>query len=122
MQPVGRSARISVLAPLGAAILAVSGGGCGGGEPAANEMPIDAGVIETADFTFEPAGQTVEAGTTVTWTNTGATIHNVKGPGFFSDAIDPGESYQHRFTRPGTVRYLCTLHPTTMRGTLKVSQ
>lgn len=122
MRPTGRSARISVLAPLGAAILAVSGGGCGDGEPTANEKPIDAGVIEAKDFSFEPAERTVEAGTTVMWTNTGATIHNVKGPGFFSGAIDPGESYERRFARAGIVRYLCNLHPTTMRGTLKVSQ
>jgi len=68
----------------------------------------------------------------VTWTNTGETIHTVKGKGFFSKAIDPGGDYEFTFgpstlrVRGGVVpapeyRYHCTLHPTRMRGTIVVS-
>ena len=77
--------------------------------------------VTTADFSFTPKLLTVKAGTTVTWTNRGSTTHNVKGPGFFSQALDPGKSYSHRFTTPGRIPYLCTLHPSLMKGTIVVS-
>jgi|SRR5215210_3588235 len=117
----GCNARALFLAPLGAAMLAAPG--CGSQDDGAAEPVAPASsAIEARDFVFEPAGQTVERGDTVTWTNTGETIHNVKGPGFFSEAINPGESYEHRFSKPGTIKYLCNLHPATMRGTLEITE
>jgi hypothetical protein len=62
----------------------------------------------------------VRAGARVAWTNRGQTTHTVKGPGFFSQALDPGKTYRHRFTRPGRYPYVCTLHPTLMKGTIVV--
>ena len=78
------------------------------------------GSVDTFDFGFDPADDTVEAGDTVTWENSGETIHTVKGDGFFSKAINPGDSYEHRFTKPGTYDYICTLHPDQMQGTIVV--
>ena len=70
---------------------------------------------------FSPARIEVVPGTTVTWTNQGQTEHTVKGPGFFSPkALGHGEKYSFRFSKPGRFRYLCTLHPTLMRGTVVV--
>jgi plastocyanin len=116
----GCKARALFLAPLGAAtLLAAPGCGSGGDDPA--EPAPATGAIEARDFAFEPADETIERGETVTWTNTGETIHNVKGPGFFSDAINPGDSYEHRFREAGTIKYLCNLHPTMMRGTIEVN-
>ena len=56
----------------------------------------------------------------MTWENSGETIHTVKGDGFFSKAINPGDSYEHKFTKPGTYDYVCTLHPDQMQGTIVV--
>ena len=47
--------------------------------------------------------------------------HTIKGPGFFSPrALGHGEKYTHRFSKAGRFPYLCTLHPTLMRGSVLV--
>ena len=113
------------LPPALGAILAIALGaaGCGGDEEdGATSAAPATGTVEVVDFAFEPQQTSVKAGTTVTWNSTGDEIHNVKGPGFFSEALGPGETYQHRFSKPGTYRYLCTLHPTQMRGAIEVER
>lgn len=109
--------------------------GCGG----AGERSSDAaGVgeqtarVEAFDFGFEPTAATVSPGGTVIWTNTGKVAHTVKGPGFFSGKLEPGESYELSPVKPYTLRlrggaippvhyrYHCTLHPR-MRGTITVA-
>ena len=106
-------------AGLAALLLGAAGpAGCGGGDaPAATA----AGDVALRDFAFDPARAEIRAGDTVTWTNEGQQIHNVRGKGFFSDGMDAGATYRHRFTEPGTYRYLCTLHPTQMKGTIVVT-
>ena len=113
--------RALLLASLGAALLAAPGCGSGSDDPEGGAASAD-GAIEARDFAFDPAETTIERGDTVTWTKTGETIHNVKGPGFFSEAIDPGESYERRFGEAGTIEYLCNLHPATMRATIEVTR
>ena len=79
------------------------------------------GAVRVADFSFSPRTVELKAGQSVTWKNAGQTAHTVKGPGFFSTrAMDPGGSYSHRFARPGNYPYLCTLHPTLMKGVVVV--
>ncbi len=108
------------MAGLGTLLVGVPSLGCGGEErPSRTARPSTE--VAAADFRFEPATAAVKEGATVTWTNTGKQIHNVKGPGFFSKAIDPGERYHLRFEKAGSYRYLCTLHPQQMRGTVTVS-
>jgi plastocyanin len=93
--------------------------GCGGGKGGATAG--GATEVTAADFRFEPARLEVKPGAMVRWTNRGQTAHNVKGPGFGTQQVlDPGQSYSHRFDKPGTYRYLCTLHPTQMKGTVVV--
>jgi plastocyanin len=76
--------------------------------------------INAEDFDFSKASLSVKTGDTVEWSNTGSTEHTVKGPGFFSKAIEPGAKFAHRFDRAGTFRYICTLHPEAMRATIVV--
>jgi plastocyanin len=106
-------------AGLGARAPIPPGLGCGSDDDAAPAAA--ANEVAAVDFAFEPADVEVAAGETVTWVNEGQTIHNVKGKGFFSEAIDPGTSYEHAFEEPGTYEYLCNLHPDQMRGTVEVT-
>lgn len=103
---------------LGPAVLglALALAGCGSSYDRQQSPPRD--VVTVADFSFAPGELHVKAGATVTWTNRGAQIHNVSGRGFFSRAMDPGTRYAFRFTRPGRYAYLCTLHPTRMKGVI----
>lgn len=110
MSPRPRGAALALTLPI-LALGAASCGSQGGG----------AVRVSVADFSFSPRSVELKAGQSVTWKNGGQTAHTVKGPGFFSTrAMDPGGSYSHRFTRPGTYPYLCTLHPTLMKGVVVV--
>jgi plastocyanin len=120
MRSASKPRRVAMLTALGAVLTAAPGvAACGGGSDDSS-MDSNAKTVEAVDFGFEAADLSVESGETVTWTNTGAQIHNVMGRGFSSEAIAPGETYKHRFDAPGRYRYLCTLHPTTMRGVISV--
>jgi plastocyanin len=78
--------------------------------------------VQAQDFRFAPATVRVPAGTTVEWLNSGRTDHTIKGPDFFSRAVPPGERFAHRFAKPGSYEYLCTLHPDAMRGRVVVGR
>ena len=95
--------------------------GCGGEGESSAPPAAGPNAVEVVDFAFEPGDLAIQAGSTVTWTNTGQEIHNVKGEGFFSEALVAGDAYEHRFARPGTYSYTCTLHPTQMRGVVTVT-
>ena len=79
--------------------------------------------ISIASFAFHPNILTVEAGTTVTWTNNDSFSHSVisnAGPASFSSSIfSPGSTYFFQFTLVGTYEYHCGVHPT-MTGTIIV--
>ncbi len=107
---------------LGALLIGAPGLACGddGSGTGTAERPVPAGAIETGDFNFEPATKRVAAGDPVVWFNAGEQLHTVKGPGFSSQAFGSGEEYRHRFQRPGSYPYVCTLHPTRMAGTVVV--
>jgi plastocyanin len=99
---------------LGTAALVLGCGGSGGSGNSGHDVTV-------ADFSFAPELTTVKVGATVVWTNEGQVAHTVKGRGFFSsNALDHGASFRHRFTKAGRFPYLCTLHPTQMRGTVVV--
>jgi plastocyanin len=108
---------------LGIAGVAVALALCGCGDSDAGVGPDQASPdVEAADFRFAPTTTRVDAGTTVEWRNSGQTDHTVKGRGFFSRAVPPGRRYRHRFDTPGTYRYVCTLHPDAMEGTVVVTR
>jgi plastocyanin len=84
-----------------------------------------AGVSVTArDIRFIPESVTLKVGGTVVWMNRDAVQHNVtsvSGPASFSSGnLTEGQGYQFTFTRPGTYRYLCTIHRVQMHGTITV--
>lgn len=85
--------------------------------------------IIVGDFFFNPADITIEIGQSVKWINTGG-IHNINGnqnvfpsnPQSFGNGAPAGGNwnYLHTFTIPGLYRYICDLHPNTMRGSILV--
>ena len=78
--------------------------------------------VSIVDFAFDSAAVTVEAGSTVTWTNDGDAPHTATaGDGTFdSGNLDPGESFSFTFDTPGTYAYSCSIHPN-MTGTITVT-
>jgi plastocyanin len=117
--PAGRGLVLVALAGL----LALTLSACGSGEaaqappaPAANGEP----TVTVKDMAYTPERLTVAAGATVTWAfEDGAITHDVKGDGFQSKVMAEG-TFRHRFTKPGTYDYLCTLHPN-MTATIEVT-
>ncbi|HEU5228307.1 MAG TPA: plastocyanin/azurin family copper-binding protein [Ktedonobacteraceae bacterium] len=77
-------------------------------------------------FAFNPETLTVSSGTTVIWTNRTNTPHTITsfdGTTFNSglnDPIEAGFTFRFKFTKPGTYKYRCTLHPT-MTATIIVT-
>ena len=65
-------------------------------------------------WTYDPNDLTVDAGTTITWTNTGAVAHTVTaddGASFDSGNVDPQATFSLSLTSPGTFTYHCSYHP-----------
>lgn len=81
----------------------------------------DAARILIKDFTFEPSGLTVTAGSTVTWVNMDDEPHTVVSDAgvFRSSAMDTSESFSFKFDKPGTYHFTCSIHPR-MSGTIIV--
>ncbi len=73
------------------------------------------------NFDFGPINVTVAPGTTVVWKNLDGEPHTVaSADGLFrSMALDQNDSYRVTFDKPGTFRYICSIHPN-MRATITV--
>jgi len=74
------------------------------------------------DFDFSPGRLTVEAGTAVTWTNTGSRPHTAtdRGGTFDTRPIAPGTKAEVTLSTPGTYFYFCRINPAKMNGVLVV--
>lgn len=69
-------------------------------------------VVPIKSFAFSMS-VTVPVGGAVTWKNLDGEPHTVVSTtGLFrSAALDQGDSFTFRFTKPGTYSYLCSIHP-----------
>jgi plastocyanin len=83
----------------------------------------DGAAVTIVDFAFQPGSLEVPAGTTVTWTNSGAAPHTVTADdgAFDSDRLAPGASFSQTFETAGTFTYHCEIHPQ-MTGTVVVTE
>jgi plastocyanin len=104
-----------------------TGGGNGvGGGGAAGTVTIGTGIqyVSNHNGTMNPAVDTIAAGSTVTWSWTGALPHGVRSvgtPAFTSSETHTGSgTYVATFTNPGTYRYDCSVHGQAMTGTIVV--
>jgi plastocyanin len=77
--------------------------------------------IVVKNFMFSPMTLTVSPGRTVTWKNLDGEPHLVVSlDGMFrSQALDQNDSFSFKFEKPGTYKYICTIHPQ-MKGTITV--
>jgi plastocyanin len=124
-------------ATLAVGLLAAAGCGGGGGggtssAPAsapASSAPAASGSVTKVsmkNIAFNPKTVTVSKGTTVEWTNDDSVNHDVTkktgpGPSFSSGNgnLAGGDTYKQTFNTPGTITYVCTIHPG-MTGTVVV--
>lgn len=94
--------------------------GCGGDDAGA---PVATTAVKMVSGNeFEPQAITVKAGDTVTWTNDDGVPHNAvatEGGGPKSELFAKGGTYSWKAATPGTVEYVCTVHPG-MDGTIEV--
>jgi plastocyanin len=69
--------------------------------------------VKIDNFNFEPREITVEAGTTVVWTNRDDVPHTVTSNNdkFTSKALDTDDQFSFTFKDPGTYEYYCSVHP-----------
>jgi predicted lipoprotein with Yx(FWY)xxD motif/plastocyanin len=78
--------------------------------------------VRIANFAYAPATVSLTAGATVSWTNDDSAPHTVTADdgSFDSGTIAPGGTFEHTFTTPTSVTYVCTLHPA-MTGSIIVA-
>ena len=134
-----RAGLARLLAPVGlaaAVVLAVAGAAAAESPgPGSSAAPAASGgaAISIIGTTFQPADVTIHVGDTVTWTvtQTVGAAHSVTSgnpsdanPGTVFDSgvslRNNGNTYSHTFATAGTFPFFCTVHPTTMRGTVIV--
>src|SRR5262249_45355886 len=87
----------------------------------ADARAVTPAIVDIQDSKYLPPTITVDAGTTVRWTNRDEETHTVTSEtGLFGSAgLDVGEDYTHTFTTRGAYPYTCNLHPF-MKGTIVV--
>lgn len=94
--------------------------------PAAAQPPV---TIRLGEYFYKPAVVTVAVGQKVTFLNVGKISHTVadstKGGRILSRQIKPHELVPRAwqtvtFSKPGVLYYLCTFHPSLMRGKIVV--
>ncbi len=77
-------------------------------------------VLAIRDFAFVPSTLVIAVGTTVSVTNHDTVAHTWTSSLFDSGPIPPGSSFKVTFTKRGTYRYHCSIHPF-MTGTIVVN-
>jgi|SRR5690349_19473700 plastocyanin len=77
--------------------------------------------VSIKEFMFSPVSITVAPGTTVRWKNLDGEPHTIRSVDatFRSNALDQNDSFTFKFDKPGTYRYVCSIHPQ-MVGTIVV--
>ena len=101
-------------------MVALAVAACGGGAAATPSAVATTTVDLPKSYRFEPPAITVDTGATVTWTNHDVFTHNVTFDGEAALVMKPGDSVTRAFAEPGTFTYMCSLHPTEMRGSVVV--
>lgn len=67
--------------------------------------------VTMSDSKYLPGAVTIRVGEKVTWVNDDDLPHDASGNGWSTPLLMKGDSAAVRFTRAGTYRYTCTIHP-----------
>ncbi len=95
------------------------------GTPPPN-APVQSGPVQIAyrNIAIDPDVLKVKVGSTIKWTNYDPVDHNVTSKGgpahFASRNFGEGGTFEFKATKAGVIHYVCTIHPTTMNGTIEV--
>ena len=95
------------------------------GTPAPNEA-VQSGTVQIAyrNIAINPDVLKVKVGSTIKWTNYDPVEHNVTSKGgpskFASGNFGEGHTFEFKVNKTGVIHYECTIHPTTMNGTIEV--
>ena len=88
--------------------------GCGS---SSSTEPVATTEVQMAkSYRFDPKTIEIEAGDTVTWTNSDNFTHTFQVDGQEDHKVERGESVSISFDTPGTYHYVCTLHKRDMDG------
>jgi plastocyanin len=120
---MARSMRALLALLVGLVVVAGCGGDDdGGGDTASSSAcPSGAVTIEMVDTKFDPETATAKVGDTVCWVNEDSIQHNAvaENGAFKSELFNKGETFTTTVDQPGTIKYVCTVHPG-MTGELDV--
>lgn len=100
----------------GSATHASSAPGNGGSQPAtspATGAASGASTVDIKNFMFTPMSLTVPVGGKVTWKFEDAANHTVVADdrSFSSPSMSNGQTFSHTFSKAGTYKYTCSIHP-----------
>jgi plastocyanin len=105
---------------------AAPGYGVAGGA-SAKPAPVKDGFVQVSykAIQIDPAQITVKAGQKIKWTNLDPTRHNVISQDGSTEKVqspdfDKGGTFVYAPKKPGVINYICTFHPSSMIGTIKV--
>ena len=110
-------------------LLAVLVGACGGdddgggGGASSEACPSGSVEIKMVDIKFDPEDATAQVGQEICWVNEDSIDHNAvaeSGATFESELFGKGQTFTATVDEPGTVEYVCTIHPG-MTGTIEVT-
>jgi plastocyanin len=79
--------------------------------------------VKVGDVFFKKSKITIQSGDTVKWRWVGELPHDVtvtKGPRKFHSKTKTSGTYSKKIRKRGTYRYICTVHPTDMKGKIVV--
>jgi plastocyanin len=83
--------------------------------PAGTQEATVPSTVDINNFDFSPMMLTIAPGTKVTWTNHDDVPHTVVSADdpkqFRSPPLDTDDAYSFVFTKPGTYKYFCSVHP-----------
>ena len=118
--------RLAIPLTLLAVLAAACGGDDGGGGGGASSEPCPSGSVEIkmVDIKFDPEDATAGIGQEICWVNEDSIDHNAvaeSGATFESDLFGKGQTFTTKVDTPGTVEYVCTIHPG-MTGSIQVTR